>query len=43
MNNDSLRRRMSAAAREFACAQSWSGVFERVYEIYREGLSVPRP
>ncbi len=37
-DNDALRSQMSAAAREFACSQSWSGVFEQVYEIYREGL-----
>ena len=43
MDHNALRRQMSAAAREFACAQSWSGVFEQVYEIYRAGLPAPSP
>jgi phosphatidylinositol alpha 1,6-mannosyltransferase len=43
MDDDEKRRQMRAAAREFACAQSWSGVFEQVYEIYRAGLSPRAP
>ncbi len=36
--NEALRSQMSAEARRFACAQSWSGVFEQVYGIYEAGL-----
>jgi glycosyltransferase involved in cell wall biosynthesis len=36
--NDVLRNRMSVAARRFACSQSWSRVFEQVYETYDAGL-----
>src|SRR5271168_1567447 len=36
--NEALRSQMSAEARRFACAQSWSGVFEQVYETYETGL-----
>jgi phosphatidylinositol alpha 1,6-mannosyltransferase len=36
--NEALRRQMSAEARRFACAESWSGVFEQVYATYETGL-----
>lgn len=29
------RRRMSMAARQYACEQSWDAVFEKVYDAYR--------
>ncbi len=36
--NEGLRKEMSFAARRFASAQSWSGVFEQLYETYEAGL-----
>ncbi|HLW77084.1 MAG TPA: glycosyltransferase [Bryobacteraceae bacterium] len=38
MDNQALRRSMSAQARRFACSNSWCGVFHRVYEIYEQGM-----
>ena len=32
------RARMSAAAREWACAWDWSGVFDNLYGLYARGL-----
>jgi glycosyltransferase involved in cell wall biosynthesis len=33
-----LRHQMGAAARAYACGESWDTVFERVYEGYRVGI-----
>lgn len=38
MASERLRQEMSAAARQFACARNWSGVFEQIYETYAAGL-----
>jgi glycosyltransferase involved in cell wall biosynthesis len=43
MDDASLRARMSASAREFACGRGWSSVFEQVYETYMAGLAQSRP
>jgi glycosyltransferase involved in cell wall biosynthesis len=38
MNNEGLQRRMSSAARLFACSRGWDGVFEQLYRTYELGL-----
>jgi phosphatidylinositol alpha 1,6-mannosyltransferase len=38
MNNESLRQRISAAARAFTGSRSWNGVFEQLYRTYEWGL-----
>ncbi len=38
MNNEALRRRVGAAARQSACSRVWSGVFEQLYRTYELGL-----
>jgi glycosyltransferase involved in cell wall biosynthesis len=43
MDNPALLKEMRAAARQLAQAKGWSGVFERVYEIYQTGLAECRP
>ena len=42
MASEELRQNMSAAARQFACTRSWSGVFEHVYATYQERLPACR-
>lgn len=39
LRDPELRCRMSAAAREQACGESWETVFEKVYEGYRVGIA----
>lgn len=43
LRNPDLRARMSAAAREQACGESWDAVFEKVYEGYRVGIAARQP
>jgi glycosyltransferase involved in cell wall biosynthesis len=43
MENETLLKEMRAAARRFAQARGWSGVFEHVYETYQTGLAECRP
>ena len=38
MNSETLRQRMGAAARVFACSRAWDGVFDRLYRTYQRGL-----
>lgn len=39
LKNADLRRKMAAAAREQACAESWDAVFDKVYEAYLTGIA----
>ena len=39
LRDPELRCRMSAAARQQACGESWDTVFEKVYEGYRVGIA----
>ena len=39
MEDRSLQKNMSVAARKFSLAKSWDGVFDQVYEIYDAGLA----
>lgn len=43
LRNADLRARMSAAAREQACGESWDAVFEKVYEGYRLAIAARQP
>ena len=43
MDNEALLKEMRAAARRFAQAKGWSGVFEHVYKTYQTGLAECRP
>jgi phosphatidylinositol alpha 1,6-mannosyltransferase len=38
MSSPTLRQRMGAAARVFACSNTWDIVFERLYRTYQSGL-----
>jgi glycosyltransferase involved in cell wall biosynthesis len=40
MHNCDLRERMSKAARKFSGTNSWTHVFDKLYETYTRGLSV---
>jgi phosphatidylinositol alpha 1,6-mannosyltransferase len=40
MGDANLRDQMGLAARRFACANRWDGVFDEVYRIYRLGLGL---
>jgi phosphatidylinositol alpha 1,6-mannosyltransferase len=39
MRSESLRHRMGAEARQFACSRDWSRVFEDVYQTYDSALN----
>lgn len=43
MSNETMRREMSRAAREFACSKTWDGVFEDLYQTYGTGLQAIEP
>lgn len=43
LRDPDLRARMSAAARQQACGESWDAVFEKVYEGYRVGIAARQP
>jgi glycosyltransferase involved in cell wall biosynthesis len=43
MDDEPMRRDLGSAARRFACAHAWDGVFDQVYETYAEGLGRNRP
>jgi phosphatidylinositol alpha 1,6-mannosyltransferase len=38
MHDSARRKDMGAAARRFACANAWGGVFDQLYETYAAGL-----
>jgi glycosyltransferase involved in cell wall biosynthesis len=38
MKDESARREMGSAARDFACSKTWSSVFEQLYRTYEAGL-----
>jgi phosphatidylinositol alpha 1,6-mannosyltransferase len=40
MRSDSLRQRMGAEARRFACSRDWSSVFEDLYQTYDAALNI---
>ncbi len=40
MRNDTLRRNLGVAARQFACSRGWRDVFRDLYLTYEKGLQV---
>jgi len=38
MSSETLRQRISTAARVFTCDKVWNGVFEQLYRTYEWGL-----
>ena len=40
MHSDGLQREMAAAARRFACSNSWPDVFRNLYRTYGRGLEI---
>jgi len=38
MDDEALRRKVSCAARKFACSRGWDGVFDQIYQTYDKGL-----
>jgi glycosyltransferase involved in cell wall biosynthesis len=39
MRNESLRQRMGAEARRFACSRDWTSVFDDLFQIYNAALN----
>ncbi len=40
LEDRNLQHEMSLAARDFACARAWDGVFDDVYRTYQTGLKM---